>query len=174
MHGGTVTVESGNQGAGSTFTVRLPALESRQELVPSTPENGQAVRGPKRSILVVDDNRDSATSMAMMLKLMGNEVHTAHDGVEAVKAANQFRPNVVLMDVGMPKLNGLDATRRIRERPWSRSVVIIALTGWGQDEDHVQSKEAGCNGHLVKPVTLADLEQLLAKLTGEDSSGKQP
>lgn len=174
MHGGTVTVESGSQGGGSTFTVRLPVLESRQELVGSTPENGQAVRGPKRSILVVDDNRDSATSMAMMLKLMGNEVHTAHDGVEAVEAAEQFRPNVVLMDVGMPKLNGLDATRRIREQPWGRSVVIIALTGWGQDGDHAQSNEAGCDGHLVKPVNLPDLEQLLAELTGENSSRKQP
>jgi signal transduction histidine kinase/ActR/RegA family two-component response regulator len=174
MHGGTVTVESGSQGGGSTFTVRLPVLESRQELVVSTPENGQAVRGPKRRLLVVDDNRDSATSMAMMLKLMGNEVQTAHDGVEAVEAAEQFRPSVVLMDVGMPKLNGLDATRRIREQPWGRSVVIIALTGWGQDEDHAQSKEAGCDGHLVKPVNLPDLEKLLAELTGENSSRKQP
>jgi signal transduction histidine kinase/ActR/RegA family two-component response regulator len=174
MHGGTVTVESGGQSGGSTFTVRLPVLESRPEPVVSTPENGQAVRGPKRSILVVDDNRDSATSMAMMLKLMGNEVHTAHDGVAAVEAAEQFRPNVVLMDVGMPKLNGLDATRRIREQPWGRSVVIIALTGWGQDGDHAQSKEAGCDGHLVKPVSFPDLEQLLAELTGEHSSRKQP
>jgi CheY-like chemotaxis protein len=85
-----------------------------------------------------------------------------------VEAADQFRPNVVLMDIGMPKLNGLDATRRIREQPWGRSVVIIALTGWGQDGDHAQSKEAGCDGHLVKPVSSLDLEQLLAKFTGEN------
>ena len=81
---------------------------------------------------------------------------------------------MILMDVGMPRLNGLDATRRIREQPWGSAVVIIALTGWGQDGDHAQSNEAGCDGHLVKPVNLADLERLLAELTGENSSRKEP
>ncbi len=110
---------------------------------------------------MVDDNRDSATSMAMLLKLLGNEVRTAHDGVEAVEAAEAFRPEVILMDVGMPRLNGYEATRRIREQPWGRSVTIIALTGWGQEGDKERSREAGCDGHLVKPVNLPDLEKLL-------------
>jgi CheY-like chemotaxis protein len=108
--------------------------------------------------------------MAMMLRLVGNEVRTAHDGVEAVEAAERFRPQVILMDVGMPKMNGYEATRRVRARPWGRSVTIIALTGWGQEVDRAQSREAGCDGHLVKPVRLLDLETLLVELTGANSS----
>ena len=119
---------------------------------------------------MVDDNRDSATSMAMMLQLLGNEVRTAHDGIEAVELAERFRPQVVLMDIGMPKLNGYEATRRIREQPWGRDMTIVALTGWGQDVDRAKSKEAGCDGHLVKPVDLPDLEKLLAKLQGNMSN----
>jgi PAS domain S-box-containing protein len=162
MHGGTVTAESAGVGKGSTFTVRLPALESRpQRRAEDSGQGGPAAEGAGRRVLVVDDNRDSATSMAMMLRLMGNEVRTAHDGVEAVEVAEAFRPQVILMDVGMPRLNGYEATRRIREQPWGRSVRIIALTGWGQEGDKLQSKEAGCDGHLVKPVNLPDLERLL-------------
>ena len=112
--------------------------------------------------------------MAMMLRLLGDEVRTAHDGVEAVEVAEAFRPQVVLMDVGMPNLNGYDATRRIREQPWGRSVVVVALTGWGQDGDRAQSREAGCDGHLVKPVNLADLEKLLGELTREDGGPHKP
>jgi PAS domain S-box-containing protein len=165
MHGGGVTAESAGPGKGSTFTVRLPTPESRTERVtPLTPEGGAPENGPKRRILVVDDNRDSAGSMATILKLLGNEVSTAQDGVEAVKEAERFRPQVVLMDVGMPRLNGYEATRRIREQPWGQGMVVIALTGWGQDGDKVRSKEAGCNGHLVKPINLSDLEKLLAEL----------
>ena len=130
--------------------------------MPSGTETGRS--GPTRRILVVDDNRDSADSMAMLLKLLGNEVRTAHDGIEAVEAAEEFRPEVILMDVGMPRLNGYEATRRIREQPWGRSVIIIALTGWGQEGDRVQSREAGCDGHLVKPVNLPDLNRLLTDL----------
>jgi CheY-like chemotaxis protein len=112
----------------------------------------------------VDDNRDGAESMADMLRLFGDEVRTAHDGVEGVAVAEAFRPEVVLMDVGMPRLNGLDATRHIRERPWGKGIVIIALTGWGQETDRRQSREAGCDGHLVKPVSLPDLEKVLKEL----------
>ncbi len=164
MHGGTVTAESPGVEKGSTFTVRLPVLEERAEAAPGAlaEEAARAAR-PRRRILVVDDNRDSADSMALMLELIGNEVWTAHDGVEAVEAAEAFRPQVILMDVGMPRLNGYEATRRIREQPWGRSVIIIALTGWGQEGDRLQSKEAGCNGHLVKPVSLPDLDRLLAE-----------
>ena len=91
-------------------------------------------------------------------------MRTAHDGIEAVAAAEEFRPEVILMDVGMPRLNGYEAAGRIRGQPWGRSVTIIALTGWGQEGDRVQSREAGCNGHLVKPVDLRDREKLLAAL----------
>jgi CheY-like chemotaxis protein len=165
MHGGTVTAASAGQGEGSTFTVILPALETPSEpLDADASENVPTVHGPRRRILVADDNRDSADSMATMLKLLGNEVTTAHDGIEAVEVANQVRPEAILMDMGMPKLNGLEATRRIRAQAWGESIIIIALTGWGQDSDRIRSKKAGCDGHLVKPVHLPDLEKLLVAL----------
>jgi CheY-like chemotaxis protein/two-component sensor histidine kinase len=165
MHGGTVEAASPGQGKGSTFTVRLPVPVDRPAVAIDTSPAAEArPYGPKRRLLVVDDSRDSAASMAMMLELIGNEVRTAHDGFEAVAAAEQFRPQVILMDVGMPRLNGYEATRRIRQRPWGRGVTIVALTGWGQEVDRARSREAGCDGHLVKPVNLTDLEALLAEL----------
>jgi CheY-like chemotaxis protein len=163
MHGGTVTAESPGEGRGSTFTVRLPVMEGRP--APAAPGGEDAGPPPAgRRVLVVDDNRDGADSLAIMLRLLGNEVKTANDGVEAVAEAERFRPEVILMDVGMPRLNGLDATRRIREQPWGESITIIALTGWGQDNDRARSREAGCDGHLVKPVSPADLERVLGEL----------
>jgi PAS domain S-box-containing protein len=170
MHGGTVEAASPGQGQGSTFTVRLPVLEDRAEPLAGTPvERLQDSSGSKRRILVVDDNRDAAASMAMMLDLLGNEIRTANNGFEAVDLAEQFRPQVILMDIGMPQLNGYEATRRIREQPWGRAMTIIALTGWGQEVDRAQSKGAGCDGHLVKPVNLPDLEKLLDQLQGDRS-----
>ena len=163
MHGGTVAAESAGQGRGSAFTVRLPLSAATPAAEPGAAEPARSA-GPARRILVVDDNRDSAESMAEMLRLLGNEVAVAHDGLEAVEAAGRVRPEVILMDVGMPKLNGFDATRRIRGEVWGRGVVIVALTGWGQDGDRAQSRDAGCDGHLVKPVDLAELEKLLASL----------
>ena len=127
--------------------------------------------GLKRRILVADDNQDAATSMAMLLRLMNNEVRTAHDGIEAVEVAEAFRPQVILIDVGMPRLNGYEATRRIREQPWGKPIAIIALTGWGQESDKERSHEAGCDGHLVKPINFSDLENLLAELTGKETTG---
>jgi signal transduction histidine kinase/ActR/RegA family two-component response regulator len=162
MHGGTVAAASAGENQGSTFTVTLPAA-------PAGPAAGDAedsaAVGPGRRILVVDDNRDGAESMADMLGVLGNEVRTAHDGLEGVAAAEAFRPEVILMDVGMPRLNGLDATRRIRGEPWGESITIIALTGWGHENDRERSREAGCDGHLVKPVNLPDLEKLLSGLS---------
>jgi PAS domain S-box-containing protein len=160
MHGGTVTGES--HGQGSVFTVRLPALADQQGVAAAATGTGPS--GLARRILVVDDSRDGADSLALMLGLLGNEVRTAHDGLDAVAQAEAFRPEVILMDVGMPKLNGLDATRRIRAQPWGKAMTIIALTGWGQDGDRERSREAGCDGHLVKPVNLPDLEKLMAEL----------
>ena len=156
MHHGTVTAES--DGGGSTFRVRLPLADEAAR--PGTADAPTAGRAARR-VLVVDDNADGAESLAMMLGLLGDEVRTAHDGDEAITAAERFRPEVILMDIGMPRLNGLDATRHIRKEGWGRGIRIIALTGWGQDGDRERSRAAGCDGHLVKPVHLADLEQAL-------------
>ncbi len=165
MHDGSVTAASDGQGRGSSFTVTLPALIDEPAPVSPVVEKADAL-GPKRRILVVDDNRDGAESLAMMLGLLSNEVRTAHDGVEAVEAAESFRPEVILMDMGMPRLNGYEATRRIRSQQWGQDITVIALTGWGQEGDREQSRVAGCDGHLVKPVTLSDLEGLLKDIEG--------
>ena len=166
MHGGTVEARSAGPGKGSEFTVRLPVLS--YELCPQRTAAGNSAEVDDRNattarqrILIVDDNRDSATTLGMMLKLMGNETQTAHDGLAAVEAAEQFRPDLILLDIGLPKLNGYDACRRIRQQTWAKHIVIVALTGWGQEEDRRRSQEAGFDHHLVKPVEMADLQMLL-------------
>ncbi len=115
-------------------------------------------------ILVVDDNHDSALSLAMMLSIMGHETRTAHDGESAVATAESFLPDVVLLDIGLPKLNGYEVALRIRESAWGRSMFLIAVTGWGQEEDRQRSSEVGLNLHMVKPVEPAALERLLSEL----------
>ena len=112
----------------------------------------------------MDDNRDSADSLAMLLKLTGHEVHTAHDGLEAVEAAATFQPDVILLDIGLPKLNGYEAARRIREQQRDKGLTLVALTGWGQEEDRRRSEEAGFDAHMVKPVDLAALTKLLGRV----------
>ena len=124
----------------------------------------EPTRKTPRRILVVDDNRDSATTLAMLLKLTGNETQSVHDGLAAVETAETFRLDVILLDIGLPKLNGYEVARKIREQPWGKSMVLVALTGWGQEEDRRKSREAGFNGHLVKPVDLDNLMKLLAVL----------
>ncbi|HEY1861318.1 MAG TPA: PAS domain S-box protein, partial [Gemmataceae bacterium] len=161
MHGGTVEVHSAGVGEGSEFVVRLPILVETREPAPPEPTISKPTTATARRILVVDDNRDSATSLAMLLKMTGNETHTAYDGLEAVDAAATFRPDVVLLDIGLPKLNGYEACRRIREQPCGKGVVLIALTGWGQEEERRKAKEAGFDGHLVKPLDLAALQAML-------------
>jgi PAS domain S-box-containing protein len=161
-HGGTVKCFSAGAGKGSSFVVRLPVTHGvpvREE--PS--EGDGAACGPRRRILVVDDNRDGASSLAMLLTVMGHETRIAHDGLEGVELAEAYRPDLIVLDIGLPKLNGLDACRRIRERPWAKNVVIAAATGWGQDEDRRRSEEAGFDHHLVKPVDAAVLGALLTK-----------
>lgn len=130
---------------------------------PPEPTVSDQTTTPPRRFLVVDDNQDSVKSLAMLLELTGNETRTAYDGLEAVEAAAAFRPDVILLDIGLPKLNGYEAARRIREQPWGKKVVLVALTGWGQDEDRQRSREAGFNGHVVKPVDHAALMKLLAE-----------
>lgn len=115
-------------------------------------------------ILVVDDNHDSALSLSMMLSIMGHETRTAHDGESAVATAEAFLPDVVLLDIGLPKLNGYEVAQRIRGQAWGEKMFLIAVTGWGQDEDRQRSTEVGLNVHMVKPVEPAALEKLLAGL----------
>jgi CheY-like chemotaxis protein len=163
-HGGTVCAESAGDGAGSVFSVTLPMLAEPVEPESAPKRWKRAAAGVGKRILVVDDNADGAKSLTMMLRLLGNDVQMAHDGVEAVEVAEQFRPEVILMDIGMPRLNGYEATKRIRENEWGRGISIFALTGWGQDSDRELSREAGCDAHLVKPVNLPELEQRLQAL----------
>lgn len=164
MHGGSVEARSGGQGMGSEFVVRLPVVVPDAAAGREVDGTAGPVNGVRRRILVVDDNRDSAESLAMMLTLMGNDTRTAHDGLEAVESAPAFGPDVILMDIGMPRLNGFDTARRIRSEPWGKGVVLVALTGWGQEEDRRKSQEAGFDHHLTKPVDPARLEKLLAEL----------
>lgn len=117
-----------------------------------------------RRILVVDDNRDSATSLSALLRFNGHETHVAHDGVEAVATAEQTRPEVLLLDIGLPKLNGYEVARQIRKQPWGHKMVIVALTGWGQDQDRQESRDAGFNCPMVKPMELTTLMNLLDEL----------
>ena len=133
----------------------ISANEAAQLASHSAPTGGR--------ILVVDDNRASAESLVALLELTGNQTHIAYDGLQAVGAAERFRPDVALLDVGLPKLNGLDVARRIREQPWGKDMVLVALTGWGQDDDRHRSKAAGFDHHMVKPVDLAVLMKLLAE-----------
>jgi CheY-like chemotaxis protein len=162
MHGGSVGVESDGPGMGSEFVVRLPVVLAVAQ--PSGGDDEPTRPSSRRKVLVVDDNKDAAMSLAMMLKLMGNEAKTAHDGLEALDVAAMFRPDLILLDIGMPRLNGHETARRIREQPWSKGVLLVALTGWGQEEDRRRSDEAGFDSHMVKPVEPAALAKLLANL----------
>jgi CheY-like chemotaxis protein/nitrogen-specific signal transduction histidine kinase len=164
LHGGTVHALSEGPGRGSEFIVRLPIVVEppKAQTLPEPAASKPTTTG--RRMLVVDDNRDSAITLALLLKMTGNEVQTAHDGLEAVAAAAAFGPEVVLLDIGLPKMNGYDACRKIREQAQGRGIAMIALTGWGQDEDRRKSREAGFDGHLVKPVVHAELMKLLAEV----------
>lgn len=166
MHGGSVTARSEGAGRGSEFIVRLPVAKAIgfAAAAASQAGNGNAATGSPRRVLIVDDNEDAARSLAIVLELQGDAVRTARDGFEAIEATREFRPQVILMDVGMPRLSGYETARRIRAMPEGREIVIVALTGWGQDGDRVKSREAGCDGHLVKPVDLSELERLLGVL----------
>jgi PAS domain S-box-containing protein len=163
LHNGSVRASSAGTGKGSEFVVRLPIADESPAPSPQ-PSIGEPKLAIASRILVVDDNRDSASSLAMLLKAAGNDTQIAHDGLAAVEMADFFRPDVVLLDIGLPRLNGYEVARKIREQAWGKGMVLVALTGWGQDEDRRKSKEAGFNGHMVKPVGFAALVKLLNEL----------
>ena len=168
MHGGTITAQSDGSGRGSTFIVRLPiaAALPTPELPPPAHTPVDASRTHR--ILIVDDNDDAATSLSVMLTILGYETRTAADGVSGWEAAQEFRPQTILLDIGIPKMNGYDVARHIREQPWGEKIVLIAVTGWGQAEDIQRTLEAGFDHHLVKPVDPADLTTLLSSVTSEE------
>jgi len=166
MHGGSVEAKSDGEGKGSEFIVRLPLRDQTTDVTQPERERVEASAG--RRVLIVDDNRDSADSLAMLLEITGNQTYMAHDGEEALEAIEQHRPEVVLLDIGLPKLTGHEVCRWLRAKPWGQDIVVIALTGWGQEDDRRKSEEAGFNGHLVKPVDYDKLLELLSTLTGSE------
>jgi CheY-like chemotaxis protein len=160
LHGGTLIVQSDGPGRGSQFTVSLPILleQFNEPSLATKPfENTTAAH----RILVVDDNRDSAESLAILLRLAGNELQIAHDGLEAVEKAALQSPDIIVLDIGLPKLNGYDACRAIRAQPGGKDITIIAASGWAREEDRRLSKEAGFDAHLIKPVNHAALMKLV-------------
>jgi signal transduction histidine kinase len=166
MHEGHVHAKSEGLGKGSEFVIRLPLVPtSASEKHPREAGERVSENTRRHRILVVDDNVNAAKLLGMMLKMMGHEIQLARDGSEGVEVAETFHPDLIFLDLGMPKLNGYDACRRIREQPWAKRAFIVALTGWGQDDDKSRSREAGFNSHLVKPVDKETLERLLADLT---------
>ena len=180
MHGGTVTASSEGDGLGSEVLIRLPVIGNdtvRVSGIAGGQANGRAasVDAPaaedasitpqvRRRILVADDNSDALESLATLLELGGHEVFSAANGALALESAERHLPEVALLDIGMPKLDGYEVARRIRAQPWGRSITLVALTGWGQDSDRRRSGEAGFDSHLVKPLDLDKLTELLGRL----------
>ena len=161
LHGGTISAESEGRGRGAVFTVRLPVEDS--ESAPPRPSGGrtEGTALSSKRVLIVDDNRDSADALAKLLRSGGNDVTTAYEGCAALAAAERLKPDVVLLDLGMPTIDGYEVCRRIRERQWGKDILLVALTGWGRAEDRERTREAGFDEHLVKPVGLADVESML-------------
>jgi PAS domain S-box-containing protein len=160
LHGGTIVAQSEGTGHGSRFTVRLPAADAAS----ATPADQPAAAArTSRRVLVVDDNRDAAEALAMLLELVGHEVHLAHDGPSAVSAADIHRPDVVLLDIGLPGLDGYEVARQLRSRPALRDTLIVALSGYGQNSDRQRSLDAGCDYHMVKPADATMLEGMIAR-----------
>jgi len=162
MHAGSIEARSAGEGEGSEFIVRLPVITKPSGAAQTGPA---AEPSPQRRILIVDDNRDAADSLAMLMEITGNTTYVAHDGIEAIEEIEKHRPEVVLLDIGLPGLTGHEVCWRVRQQPWGKNIVMIALTGWGQEDDRRKSEEAGFNGHLVKPVDYDKLLELLSSLT---------
>ena len=172
LHGGRIAARSSGPGCGSEFVVWLPVLADGERTAVVLPETSASAANSQR-ILVTDDNRDAARSLALLLKHSGHEVETAFDGVQAIEKAEVWQPDVMLLDLGMPEMNGYDVCRSIRQAAWGKEIRIVALTGWGQEQDRRNTREAGFDAHLVKPVDMAVLGDVLAarskKLEAESS-----
>lgn len=165
MHGGSVEAESEGPGLGSVFTVRLPHATTGDRPAPSADdEHPRVAEQPRYRFLLVDDNADSVDTLEMLLTLLGHEVRSAYGGLTALAIGETFEPDVVLLDLGMPPPDGYETCRLIRERPWGRKALVIALTGWGQDADRRRTRQSGFDDHLVKPVKPEMLLERVARL----------
>jgi PAS domain S-box-containing protein len=164
MHGGRVEARSDGPGCGSEFEVRIPALPVARGLLTETAKADTQTPGVGRRILVVDDNADAAALLSTTLSIAGHDTRLAHDGPEAMQTAADYRPDVIFLDIGMPTLDGYETARWIREQPWGKDTVLIALTGWGQSEDRRKSAAAGFDHHLVKPADPLEIAALIASL----------
>jgi CheY-like chemotaxis protein len=165
MHGGRVTAHSAGPGLGSEFTVRLPVAAGTPAETPADgPTGDESIpRLPRRRILVVDDNRSNATSLGVLLRALGQDVEMAYDGPAALELVRRRRPDLVLLDIGLPGMDGYEVARRCREDEGTRRIMLVAMTGYGKEEDRRRSHEAGFNVHLVKPVNLEDLQMILTR-----------
>jgi CheY-like chemotaxis protein len=167
MHGGTVEVRSEGRGGGSEFIVRLPGIRADAEAEPRVVTGGAGGGGAtpervgSRRVVVADDNADGADSLAALLRLAGHEVRVAYDGPSALEASRAFRPEIVLLDIGLPGMNGYEVARRIRGLRIPGGTLLVAVTGYGQEEDISRSSEAGFDHHLTKPVDIKALRHLL-------------
>jgi PAS domain S-box-containing protein len=174
LHGGTVEARSEGPGTGSEFIVRLPVARTPQAPDAGPADPAGAGRPPPRRVLVVDDNVDAAESLAMLLRVGRHDVRTAHDGATALQLAGAFRPEVVLLDIGLPRMDGYQVARRLREQEGMGGAVLVALTGYGQDEDRRRSQEAGFDRHLVKPADPTALNDILASFEPSARRGARP
>jgi CheY-like chemotaxis protein len=172
-HGGTVEAHSGGCGQGSEFVVRLPATTAPPTASRSAPEQPAAPLLSTRRVLVVDDNTDAAESLKSLLTMLGHEVREAADGVQAIETACSFDPHVIFMDIDMPRLNGVDAARRIRELALAHQPVIVALTGLGQEADRERSRKAGIDYHIVKPIDRQSLDRIFGGTDNDLSSDRE-
>jgi CheY-like chemotaxis protein len=172
MHGGSIEARSEGLGTGSEFIVRMPIMTDAPLVTPPLPPRTGRDAAPiapannGARVLAVDDNGDALEAVATLLRMAGHAVETAADGEAAIEKARSLRPDVMLLDIGLPGVDGYDVARWIRSEPWGGDVLLVAMTGWGQPKDKRQAQEAGFNTHLTKPIDAEELERVLASRPG--------
>jgi len=174
LHGGSIEARSEGPGKGSEFIVRFPAGAPRPESLDADAETECPSADVGIKILVVDDNRDAADTCAMLLEASGHHVQTAYTGRQALELARTFHPHTLLLDIGLPDIDGYKLARQIRGTPWGRSALLIAVTGWGQEEDRLRAVEAGFDQHLVKPISAEMVESVLQSVAQGGTSLAPP
>jgi CheY-like chemotaxis protein len=165
LHEGRIEARSAGRGKGTEFLIHLPSIAATPALRASAPHRHSDATASCR-VLIADDNHDAAVSLSMLLQAMGHDTRVVHDGIEALEEAEIFRPDIVLLDIGMPRLDGYETARRLVARPWAAATQIVAVTGWGQEADRQRAKEAGFHRHLVKPVDLDALRDVMSEACG--------